>query len=617
MILTGKTISELEQIYTNQPAMGDVILSELDVRKARRLAKGLDEKAQAKALRNMIQGNQQRRTERVNSGSQTASIAQNQEVYWISHLDDSGKYIEAFQAPLERVRQIQAQNKGCIYYHDGSWRKISELLPEDRHLVSFNPTTEQEEARQLFQNQEDMRIFAFAGAGKTSTLKLLSKSTTRGGIYFAFNRAIVNEAAGAFPTRVECKTIHSHAKRAIRTRFPSLSNQKLVGKVTPKLVIEHISIPELDCGAMKLLPEQVAGVALATIRRFAYSRHDDFSQISVPLFGVLANLERDDHAKQAFSLSVKELASRIWGNMIDARSALPLGHDGYLKLWALTHPRIATDYILLDEAQDTNEVVLEVLRSQQCQVVYVGDEHQQIYEWRGAVNALQQIETPLQCRLTKSFRFGQPIADLANIILRKLGERSRISGNEKCHSCLGPVPAPKAIIARTNAGVLATIVSQFDGGRRVYVEGGVKDLQRLIRGVYQLRDHGRSDVPEFFGFESWEDVVAYSETEFGQELATFVSLVQSIGLGRLWHLLKQVEPSAETAQVAVSTVHKAKGREWESVRLCDDFIVAETDDNGKPMSISHEDLRVIYVAITRACNALEIGPNLSSLIQIQ
>ncbi len=616
MTLTGKTITELEQLYANQPAMGDAILNELEIRRSRRHTKGLDEKASAKALRNKIQGKQKRRSERVNSGSPSTSIAQNQEVYWISHLDDSGKYIEAFQAPLERIRQIQAQNKECIYYHEGGWRQISELLPEDRSLVSFNPTREQEEARQLFQDQQDMKIFAFAGAGKTSTLKLLAKSTARGGIYFAFNRAIVNEAAGAFPTRVECKTIHSHAKRAIRTRFPGLSNPKLVGKVTPKLVIEHISIPEIECGAIKLLPEQVAGVALATIRRFAYSGHDDFSQISVPLFGVLANLARDDHARQAFSLSVKELANRIWGNMIDARSALPLGHDGYLKLWALTHPRIATDYILLDEAQDTNEVVLDVLQSQQCQVVYVGDKHQQIYEWRGAVNALQQISTPRECRLTKSFRFGQPIADLANIILRKLGEPSRISGNEKCHSYLGKVPAPKAIIARTNAGVLATLVSQFDGGRRVYVEGGVKDLQRLIRGVYQLRDYARSDVPEFFGFESWEDVVAYSETEFGQELATFVSLVQSIGLGRLWHLLKQVEPSAETAQVTVSTVHKAKGREWESVRLSDDFVVAETDEKGKPMPVSQEDLRVIYVAVTRACNALEIGPQLASFIQI-
>nr|WP_249816408.1 UvrD-helicase domain-containing protein [Bradyrhizobium sp. 180] len=56
-----------------------------------------------------------------------------------------------------------------------------------------------------------------------------------------------------------------------------------------------------------------------------------------------------------------------------------------MKLWALSNPAIAADFILLDEAQDTNPVVLDVLRKQPAQMVYVGDKYQQIYEWRGAV----------------------------------------------------------------------------------------------------------------------------------------------------------------------------------------------------------------------------------------
>ena len=46
------------------------------------------------------------------------------------------------------------------------------------------------------------------------------------------------------------------------------------------------------------------------------------------------------------------------------------GHDGYLKLWALSEPRIAADFILLDEAQDANRVMLDVLRKQPAQMVY-------------------------------------------------------------------------------------------------------------------------------------------------------------------------------------------------------------------------------------------------------
>jgi hypothetical protein len=47
------------------------------------------------------------------------------------------------------------------------------------------------------------------------------------------------------------------------------------------------------------------------------------------------------------------------------------------------------------------------LRAQQCQVIYVGDPYQQIYEWRGAVNAMEHIRAP-ECALTESFRFGLP-----------------------------------------------------------------------------------------------------------------------------------------------------------------------------------------------------------------
>src|SRR5215813_10919368 len=63
----------------------------------------------------------------------------------------------------------------------------------------------------------------------------------------------------------------------------------------------------------------------------------------------------------------------IWSRMIDHRDRLPLGHDGYLKLWALGRPKLGYQYVLLDEAQDTNPVVLGVHGHPSAQIVYVGD----------------------------------------------------------------------------------------------------------------------------------------------------------------------------------------------------------------------------------------------------
>jgi superfamily I DNA/RNA helicase len=120
--------------------------------------------------------------------------------------------------------------------------------------------------------------------------------------------------------------------------------------------------------------------------------------------------------------------------MTDRRDKMPLGHDGYLKLWAMSEPELSFEYILLDEAQDTNPVVLDVLMKQPAQLVYVGDKHQQIYEWRGAINAMEQITGLQESYLTQSFRFGQAIADAASLVLRTLGEVRNIQGNRSCRA---------------------------------------------------------------------------------------------------------------------------------------------------------------------------------------
>ncbi|MGY3621811.1 hypothetical protein [Bradyrhizobium sp. USDA 10063] len=44
-------------------------------------------------------------------------------------------------------------------------------------------------------------------------------------------------------------------------------------------------------------------------------------------------------------------------------------------------------------------------------MIYVGDKYRQIYEWRGAVNAMKKIETQGETYLTTSFRFGTAIAE--------------------------------------------------------------------------------------------------------------------------------------------------------------------------------------------------------------
>ena len=66
----------------------------------------------------------------------------------------------------------------------------------------------------------------------------------------------------------------------------------------------------------------------------------------------------------------------------------------------------------------------------------------------------------------------------------------------------------------------------------------------------------------------------------------------------------------ENADYVISTAHKAKGLEWGKVQLDDDFYYDVTTNGIK---ISPEELRLLYVACTRAQNNLDIA-NIAPLI---
>jgi len=75
--------------------------------------------------------------------------------------------------------------------------------------------------------------------------------------------------------------------------------------------------------------------------------------------------------------------------------------------------------ILLDEAQDTNPVTLSIFHDNNCARILVGDTHQSIYAFRGAVNALADEKADITLRLSHSFRSKQKILDRANFFLRR------------------------------------------------------------------------------------------------------------------------------------------------------------------------------------------------------
>ena len=77
--------------------------------------------------------------------------------------------------------------------------------------------------------------------------------------------------------------------------------------------------------------------------------------------------------------------------MIEPRGTCPFTHDVYLKLWSLERPKISSDFLLFDEAQDANPVMLDLVMGQDAQKILVGDVYKQFYPWPGPVNAMHSV----------------------------------------------------------------------------------------------------------------------------------------------------------------------------------------------------------------------------------
>lgn len=468
-------------------------------------------------------------------------------------------------------------------------------------MTTLRSTDEQLIAVEKFKKGHPLKIAAFAGAGKTTTLKMLAESRLSRGVYLAFNKSIATEAKEKFPKSVDCWTTHAIAFRAIMPAYSSVP--KMTSRVHARQLAEVMGFKDhVFKDAIRLNGIHQAYLVLGTVRRFCQSADAAIGPEHVPTYGRLLGANKPMVAEvRGWAL---EQAGRLWARMTEPRDDIPLGHDGYLKLWALGKPKIAADYILLDEAQDTNPVVLGVLMGQSAQIVYVGDRHQQIYEWRGAINAMEMITDCDEAALTQSFRFGADIADAASRVLSTLGEERHIRGNPAVASRISAFGNAKAVLARTNATVILEVLESIGAGYKPCVVGGTKELKRLLSDVYELKTGKLGVCPEFFGFENWSEVVEFSEMEEGQDIRTFVQLVEQYGEGKLWAAVKSVHDDETTADVILSTAHKSKGREWDSVRLAPDLANSRSGSHRDALS----EVRLFYVAMTRARKSLIVAP---------
>lgn len=331
------------------------------------------------------------------------------------------------------------------------------------------------------------------------------------------------------------------------------------------------------------------------------------------------------------------------------------------------------EHLIVDEAQDTDEsqwsmidFILESSRPH-CTAMYVGDLKQSIYEWRNARPDLFANRSKATLPLTKTFRFGSEIAEVANNLIRNNPEGTAIVAHNEgskvtCNAStvasvvdrmLGDfIPVGEiAVLCRSNASVtnvemelksagipceaakpahrpgiiywlLAYCVSPYsqpvieglsqclDMDADALAGGPEATFARLSSGDRLQKDAAKAVMASMGRNPTVSQAISELEHEFfAPDKIWWLNNYDGWTIRSAvsdWSLPREEE--TERQAVSIMTIHQAKGLEFDAV------IIADLEDGEFPKRSSLQDIRKLeeerrcaYVAMTRARHWLHLG----------
>ena len=272
-----------------------------------------------------------------------------------------------------------------------------------------------------------------------------------------------------------------------------------------------------------------------------------------------------------------DMVFTLWN---DTKSGKLITFDGTRKLayedhWLKEKLNLRYDMILVDEAQDFDPVMLAILlRDANIPKIFVGDPKQQIYEWRGTINAFEHLpENTLKLKFYSTFRMGgegvQTISKMTNTAM--------ITANDSLNTqvVLKGVPSePYTYLFRTWKCLLLTAQGYYDNGNSsIWIYEYDKKIASINRLHARLQKYSLSK----------EELQEYED-----DLPAFLMKLSCEDLNKLKDEIdSKMAYSAEVASCRFATIHSFKGMEDENIRVYGDI------DKEKEANL-------YYVALTRA-----------------
>lgn len=475
--------------------------------------------------------------------------------------------------------------------------QTSERRWSDRQLTIFDAIKEP---------KQNILIQAVAGSGKTTTIVKGMEYAGDRPCFLAFNKSIQLELASRV-TVGEVKTLNALGHRMVVT---NLRGAELDAKKNQRILAELMGEESEEFKAYAYTLSRLIGLAKSQ----ALPPTDEV-MLALDMQDIADNFQMDIPADMLQTLTTWAAKAMVRG--FEDLTTFDFDDQLYwpiLRRWIF--PRF-TD-VFVDECQDLNTIqhlMLQRLAEQGARIVAVGDRHQAIYGFRGALSdSMDQLRIKFNMQeypLDVTYRCGTAIVELAQEYCPHILPRPDAPSGTVIHAASDPrlFPPGMLVICRNNAPLFRAVLghirakspcrvlSNFLESFQTFVKSfRAKSISELLMKLDKWYDKEMEAAKKkrfagkMFGIQDRYETVRVLAEEFG-DVATMLNTVARLAEG--------------TGGPTFSTVHKAKGLEADSVYILrPDLIPASYCESEEQLE---QERNLLYVAITRAKTSLTLG----------
>jgi len=477
-------------------------------------------------------------------------------------------------------------------------------------------------------------VEAVAGSGKTTSLTQGCRFMNGSVMLTCFNKKIAIDIGTKLEqlklANVRASTFHSIGWQACIRAYKGV---KLDARGKRDAMFEHLRV---EAGLMEFPVKlrSIVGSLVSLAKQKGVFKFADPDEIPFWLDIVEHHNLDDDIEDPAMVMQAVEFAiSGIkWSKEIAPKL---MDFDDQIWMPIITNMQVPKfDWVLVDEAQDTNaarRALAHKMMHERSRIVFVGDRNQAIYGFCGAdsdaIDILMKDFNCIALPLNVTYRCPQAVVREAQKYVSHIvawdqaaiGSVASVNATEFWDNEVAKLYPECAILCRNTKPLVALAFQLIRRNVACHVEGRdigqglLKLTQRWkVTEIGELHDK----LEEYLERERAKLDLAHKEAQSAalqDRVETLYILMEGCTTvsqlaAKIDNLFKDTEGSQKRT-VTLSTVHKAKGREWDYVYILgfDKYMPSKW---AKQSWEKEQETNIIYVAITRAIKQLTFTEHL-------